>query len=271
MPTIKRNISLWSDYDWSQKGEEWSTAWGGSESQWRWALLPRIQKFLPAGTILEIGTGWGRWTHYLKSQCDRLIGVDLSDNGIQSCKQRFADQTHLTFHLNDGKSLAMIPDATVDFVFSFDSLVHAEADVLQAYIVQLVAKLKPNGVGFIHHSNLGAYRRYYSMKRMIPRGTGLLWKMGLLDNDGLRAMSVSADFFESCALKAGLQCIRQEVINWSSKRLIDCLSTFTLRGSEWARPNVVVKNPHFMEEAQHIRTLSRLPPEINGGQGELHQ
>ena len=28
----------------------------------------------------------------------------------------------------------MIPDASIDFVFSFDSLVHAEADVIQAYL-----------------------------------------------------------------------------------------------------------------------------------------
>lgn len=257
MPTIERNLSLWSEYDWSQGGEEWSLAWGGSESQWRWSLLPRIQDFLPAGTILEIGSGWGRWTHYLKDECERLIGIDLSENCIQYCNQRFADQKHLTFNLSDGKSLAMVPDESVDFVFSFDSLVHAEADVLEAYLVQLADKLKPNGVGFIHHSNLGAYRLYYSMKRMIPKGTGLLWKMGLVDNDGLRGISMTADIFASCALKVGLQCIRQELINWSSKRLIDCFSIFTPCGSKWARPNVLVKNPEFMEEAAHIRAWSR--------------
>lgn len=166
----------------------------------------------------------------------------------------------------------MIPDQSIDFVFSFDSLVHAEADVFEAYIVQLADKLKPNGVGFIHHSNLGAYRFYYSMKRMIPRGRGLLWKMGLLDNDGLRAISMSADLFESCARRVGLQCIRQEIINWSSKRLIDCLSTFTPSGSKWARPNaanvpnVIVKNPDFMKEAEQIRTLSRLPGSVEAGE-----
>lgn len=187
-----------------------------------------------------------------------MIGVDLSENCIQYCRQRFADQSQVSFHQNDGKSLAVIPDESIDFVFSFDSLVHAEADVLEAYLVQLATRLKPNGVGFIHHSNLGAYRFYYSMKRMIPKGRGLLWKMGLLDNDGLRAISMTADTFEGCARKVGLQCISQEIINWASKRLIDCLSIFTPIGSKWARPNMVVKNPHFMEEARDIRTRSLL-------------
>jgi hypothetical protein len=152
----------------------------------------------------------------------------------------------------------MVPDRSVDFVFSFDSLVHAEADVLQAYITQLSRKLKPDGVGFIHHSNLGAYRLYYSMKNMIPRGQGLLRRIGLLDNDGLRAKSMTAALFERYADVAGLQCISQEITDWSSKRLIDCLSTFTPVASVWARPNVVLRNPNFMDEARRIRRLSRL-------------
>lgn len=258
MPTIERNISLWADYDWRQQGEEWSSAWGGSWPQWQWSLLPRIRAFVPTTAILEIGTGYGRWTHYLKHYCDYLIGVDLSENCIQSCKRRFSAHSRINFHVNDGKSLAMVPDRSVGLVFSFDSLVHAEADVLKAYITQLSKKLRPDGVGFIHHSNLGAYRFYYSMKSMIPRGKGLLWRVGLLDNDGLRAISMTADLFERYAQEAGLQCISQEIVNWSSKRLIDCLSIFTPVASKWARPNAVLRNPDFMIEAQYVRRLSRL-------------
>jgi cyclopropane fatty-acyl-phospholipid synthase-like methyltransferase len=42
--------------------------------------------------------------------------------------------------------------APFDFVFSFDSLVHVESDVIENYLTQLAKKLKPNGIGFIHHS-----------------------------------------------------------------------------------------------------------------------
>lgn len=258
MPTIERNVALWENYDWANEGEEWSGAWGGSESQWRWSLLPRVRTFLPSRTILELGPGRGRWTHYLKDYCERLVGVDLSESCIQSCKARFAAHSQLDFHANDGKSLAMLPDQSVDFVFSFDSLVHAEADVIEAYITQLSAKLKPDGVGFIHHSNLGAYRTYYSMKSLVPRGTGLLFRLGLVDNDGLRGADMDAELFESYARQAGMQCIGQELINWASKRLIDCISIFTPAASKWARPNTILKNPDFMREAEYVRRLSRL-------------
>ena len=37
--------------------------------------------------------------------------------------------------VNDGRSLAFLDDASVDFVFSWDSLVHADADVCRAFIL----------------------------------------------------------------------------------------------------------------------------------------
>ena len=37
----------------------------------------------------------------------------------------------------------MIQDKSIDFVFSFDSLVHAEAEVIEAYLNQLAMKLQP--------------------------------------------------------------------------------------------------------------------------------
>ena len=59
----------------------------------------------------------------------------------------------------------MVEDGSIDFVFSFDSLVHVEADVLDAYLDQLARKLTPDGVGFIHHSNMGRALRPASRAR----------------------------------------------------------------------------------------------------------
>ena len=163
MPTVEQNLQMWdAEYVWTKEGEEWSSTWGGSESQWFGAIFPRIQSFVPAGTILELAPGFGRWTNYLKNCCERLIIVDLSESCIRACQQRFASESHITYHINDGQSLSMISDESIDLVFSFDSLVHAEADVIRAYLNQLAKKLKRNGVGFLHHSNIGEYRRYFS-------------------------------------------------------------------------------------------------------------
>src|SRR3954451_12449920 len=134
MPDIDHNTTIWDEtWDWSHQGDEWSTWWGGTPALWHGALLPRLHTFLPAGTVLEIAPGYGRWTQYLKDMSDRLILVDLAERCIEGCRQRFADATNIEYHVNDGRSLDMIPDGSIDFVFSFDSLVHAEADVLAGY------------------------------------------------------------------------------------------------------------------------------------------
>src|SRR4030095_8370524 len=46
------------------RGEEWSSAWGGSEAQWLGAIFLRIRAFIPTDTILEIAPGFGRWTNF---------------------------------------------------------------------------------------------------------------------------------------------------------------------------------------------------------------
>jgi len=258
MPTIEENRRCWhGEYDWSQQGEEWSAAWGGSEAQWWGTLMPRIHAFVPCETILEIAPGFGRWTMYLKELCRKMTLVDLSERCITSCRQRFASSPHLQYFVNDGKSLAMIEDESMDFVFSFDSLVHAEAEVLETYVTQLARKLKPNGVAFIHHSNALRYRKYFAVTTRLPRGRRFLAEKRVILNDCARALNMSAALFEQYCVKAGVQCISQEIINWYDPALIDCISIFTGKDSEWARPNRIVENRSFVQEA---RNWARVTP-----------
>lgn len=259
MPTVEQNLQLWNSiYGWTQQGEEWSSAWGGSEAQWLGAIFPRIRAFIPTDSILEIAPGFGRWTNFLKRWCSHLTIIDLAENCIKVCQQRFATDLHITYYVNDGKSLAMIPNSSIDFVFSFDSLVHAEADVIESYLNQLGQKLKPDGVAFIHHSNIGEFSMSSHWIEKIPaKLRELLTESGWLDRDHGRAHSMTAEIFEEYCDRADLQCIGQELVNWGTKRLIDCFSVFTLRSSRWARPNKITRNRDFMREAEMIRRLSK--------------
>src|SRR3954454_21452170 len=240
MPEVDQNRGQWnSGWDWSQRGDEWSSWWGGTPALWYGGLLPRIHSFVPTATILEIAPGFGRWTQYLKDLADRLVIVDLAERCIDGCRERFADATNIEYHVNDGRSLDMVEDGSVDFVFSFDSLVHAEREVLRAYLEQLARKLTPDGVGFIHHSNIGAYRSHTALARKLPgRAVGPLVRRGAIINVvAWRAESVTADSVAAQCDSAGLSCVGQEKITWEAGRyLIDTLTVFTPRGSRWDRP-----------------------------------
>jgi len=243
-------------YDWNEAGEEWSAPWGSSAAQWTATIFPRIGHCLPVGTVLEIAPGFGRWTHYLKNYCDELWAVDKSSECIEACCQRFTSDLHVRCCLNDGRSLSMIPDGSVDFVFSFDSFVHTNRDVVEAYLRELGAKLKIGGKGFIHHSNFGEYA--YTPRERVPEALAKpLIKLQILDWAHHRNPGMSADLFRALCAKHGLPCISQELVNWRGRRLIDCLSLFVRSDSEQEPPTKVVRNPRFMREAARIRRRSR--------------
>lgn len=259
MPAIEDNRAVWTgDWDWSGEGDEWSEWWGGTAAMWFGALLPRIHAFVPARRILEIAPGYGRWTHFLKDLADRLVVVDLAENCIEQCKLRFIEAANIEYHVNDGRSLDMVADQSIDFAFSFDSLVHADADVVGNYLSQLADKLTPDGVGFIHHSNAGSYRLLADLARRTPRRLfGPLLQRGLLfDLPAWRDETGTAELFVEQCERADLSCFAQEKITWQrGYYLIDTLSMFTPRGSRWERPRVVLRNPLFRREARRMASV----------------
>lgn len=251
MPTVEWNTDIWDGwYDWSKQGDEWSTPWGHTEALWQRTILPRIKDFIPTGTILEIAPGFGRMTQYLKDACTELVAVDMSAKCIAACKERFKDSSNIQFHTNDGKDLSMVQDESIDFAFSYDSLVHVEQDVLDAYITQLAKKLKPGGVAFLHHSNLGEYRRYYSFVSRIPRGKKTLGRLGIIQWHHYRGVSASAAHARRTIESAGLVCCRQELVNFEVRtNLIDCFTTLSRKDSTFASQHEIVRNGSFMKEA----------------------
>ncbi len=274
MPTIAANTERWTKHEWVGRGDEWSPggSHAGTDVLWWRTLLPRIRTFVPAATILEIGPGYGRWTEYLKSFCEHLIAIDVTPACIASCRERFAGDSRLEFHVNDGTSLDLAPTGSIDFIFSFDSLVHAEGDVLDRYVEQFARILSPAGAAFIHHSNLGAFAdpAGKDIKRFVTKRH---W----------RAATMSARRMREAARRAGLACTTQELINWIGRGrtadrprlegralpLTDCLSIVRrpppgAAGSASALTRVVV-NPTFVEEWREAAWLAAAyPPNGNG-------
>ena len=235
MPDLQWNHIVWNDR-WASHGDEWSETWGGARSQWYGAIYPRIADFLPAHSVLEIAPGRGRWTQFLLRHCDEYVGIDLAANCIAACKLRFAAASRARFFVNDGTSLGMVPDSSVDFVFSFDSLVHAEIDVVSEYVRQVLDKLTPTGAAFLHHSNADDS----SADRNESQGMS-------------RAQSVSALAVKDVVEDYGGRVLVQEEVNWGGATRIDCFTTLCrLEGFPGVAPRLL-RNDGFMAEAKAIR------------------
>ena len=262
MPTLTENRTRWDGaYDWSTAGDEWSAMWGTTDAEWRWTILPRIAPYIPTGRILEIAPGFGRWTQYLVRFCEALDAVDISTECIRACQQRLTNTT-ARFHVGDGVTLPL-PDESIDFAFSFDSLVHVEIDVLRSYFTELTRVLTPTGVAFIHHSIAGQHRRHFSWwrepgtKRQKARSALYRLTGGLIDRTShWRAQSVDPQSALRAIADAGLNVISQETFPWSTRRSIDGITVLTKR--EVKEP-IFVETRDFMREARMARRRSHLP------------
>lgn len=236
MPDLAWNNTFWNGhYDWNTGGEEWSEVWGGSEAQWFGSIYPRLHRFLPAKSVLEIAPGFGRWTKFLIPASSNYIGVDISQECVDACRRIFTESsisTPVSFLKNDGLSLDKVEEASCDMVFSFDSLVHCDMEIIQSYIPEILRVLTPGGVAFIHHSNLLSFG-------------------GSIGQPHARSLTVSADTVASSIEGAGGSPLIQEIINWGGEHMHDCLTLFG-RYSAGAKL-VRIENPKFMIEALSIR------------------
>jgi hypothetical protein len=68
---------------------------------------------------------------------------------------------------------------------------------------------------------------------------------------------MSASLFREFCGWSGLHCLRQELVNWRGRRLIDCFSLFERNPSNEQAVTEIVRNPNFMREAAQIRRQSQ--------------
>lgn len=244
MPSLDENKTAWSRHSWTDRGEEWSAPWGCTRSLWNGTIVPRIASRVPCHHILEIGTGHGRCTQYLLALCRRFTGVDLVPECVEACRERFAGTSHASWYLNDGLSLDTVEEGCVDLAFSWDSLVHADEEVLAAYLGALATRLRPGGRAFLHHSTLGDYQDETTRELKIP-------------NPCWRDPGMTAAKLRGFAAGAGLLCISQELVPWGGENMTDCFSLLErpLDHSQTEVETVVRRHLGFGQEVSNLRRI----------------
>ncbi len=85
----------------------------------------------------------------------KLTLVDLTPKCIDICKERFKEFDNIDYIVNDGKDLSVVPDASIDCIWSWDVFVHIDAGDIRNYMREFSRVLSPGGHGTIHHSKNG--------------------------------------------------------------------------------------------------------------------
>jgi len=150
--SVAENELKWNHYSWERGENEWTQS-----EEWKTSLIEHVMlKNIPRDhVVLEIGPGFGRWTRKLIEISRHLVVVDVTEKCIAHCKKLFADKNNVEFHVNDGRSLAVVADNSVDYVWSFDVFVHIEPPDIENYLREFRRILKKDGAVIIHHGIAG--------------------------------------------------------------------------------------------------------------------
>ena len=241
------NKSFWDrQFNWGTTGgNEWSDLWGSPHSQWNTGIYPRIFSFLPARSILEIGQGFGRWTKFLIPYAQESYrGIEISEKATAACKEQYAGiGGDIEFYANDGLSLDAVDDRKYDFIFSFDSLIHAGMDVFESYLPKILnSLLSDNGVAFIHHSNLHA-----------AMGQGLVTEMQA--NKYYLDRTSSGELVLELIEKLGGRVLVQEKFSCLGLTLGNCFTVFCKKDAHFKDETRIVDNVDFNKEIEYAKKI----------------
>lgn len=150
--TVAYNRMVWSEYDWSEGGEEWSDS-----AEWKAALVKRfIYPYASSHpVVLEIGPGAARWSTILANYSSGLHLADITDVTLNVCREKLAQFNHCHYHLITDETMSFLQDSSIDFVWSFDVFVHIAPEETLAYLKSLARVMSPGAVSVIHHPSEG--------------------------------------------------------------------------------------------------------------------
>lgn len=216
------NRQMWDNPEsWEKEWKE-GYAWGNRPRVWKEFLqflgpvapLPAIahamQDEIPGGEpseaiadgtprprTLEIACGMGRFTEFLLAVSKSVHSIDLAKHCVEACQERFGSDERFSAELTDGKSL---PEGEFDLIASYDSLVHADFDVIRSYFEQAPSRLRHGGIIAIHHANAPDPNcsRFYVSAELVGRLVSQI--------DGLEIMS-------------------QTLFRYTEDRFVDCFTT----------------------------------------------
>jgi SAM-dependent methyltransferase len=110
----------------------------------------------PRTHVLEIGCGRGAWTR-LMLRAEEVTCVDALSAEHNAFHAYVGKAPNVHYHQVEDFSLGMVPDESVDYVFSYDALCHVSFAGISAYARSLGRVMMPGAHGFLMVAD---YRKY---------------------------------------------------------------------------------------------------------------
>ncbi len=118
---------------------------GIAEIQGVMGYLDRIYPVLARGRALDFGCGAGRLTQALARHFEEVIGVDISAPMIELARSHNRAGGRCEYLVNTRPDLALLPSASLDFIYSNITLQHMSPRWSRGYLREMLRLLAPGG------------------------------------------------------------------------------------------------------------------------------
>jgi len=112
------------------------------DAVWKVIVEARLQAWVaPTDTVLDIGCGFGEFLNHVR--CARRIGIDVNPESAAALDQ------DVEFHRAEAPELVMLPDASVDVVFTSNFMEHLSGKPAVERLIEEVWRVLVPGGAFI--------------------------------------------------------------------------------------------------------------------------
>lgn len=163
-------------------------------------------KNLDLENVIELACGHGRHVPMYHMGAEHITLVDILEDNINFCKERFKDKNNISYYCNNGFNLSELNDNTYTSLFAYDAMVHFEMLDIASYLKEFYRVLVSGGYALIHHSNNTAdYTAAFA-------------------NGSAQRSYMSADIFAYLAYRSGFEIVEQKIIDWEGEKDLDCIT-----------------------------------------------
>ncbi|MGZ3863967.1 MAG: class I SAM-dependent methyltransferase [Bacteroidia bacterium] len=132
-------------------------------------ILEMLGEDLKKMSMLDIGIGGGRTTHFLCPLVKQYTGIDYSEKMVKSCIESFKGKfSNAAFYCEDARTLGKFPDNSFDFVlFSFNGIDYVNETERTQILIQINRVLKSGGVFCFSSHNITSlgFMPYFELRK----------------------------------------------------------------------------------------------------------
>lgn len=161
---------------------------------------------LDLSNIIELGCGIGRHVQEYIENAGQVMLVDIVQENIDICRERFKGDGRVHYYKNDGYDLRELAADSYSALYTYDAMVHFEMIDIYFYLKDIYRVLQKGGRALFHHSN--NTRDYKYSFANAPHGRSFM----------------SKDIFAYLSYRAGFTILEQRVIDWGGEVELDCIS-----------------------------------------------